>query len=208
MYATKKRHAAASACFIAAFFFRARVFFVVGAGEVLVVEVGVDLGGGEVFVAEQFLHAAQVAGGLQDVAGEGVAQHVRVHVHARQAFGGVGFEAQGDAALGQAAAIFVEKERRFAGFFEELATHRLPAGEGFACFAADEDEALDAAFAADDVVFAVGAEVAVVERREFGEAQSGGVEEFEDGVVADEVGVVGRGRFQQGGDLFGGEGVR
>lgn len=52
------------------------------------------------------------------------------------------------------------------------------------------------------MVFAVGAEVAVVERREFGEAQAGGVEEFEDGVVADEVGVVGRGRFQQGGDLL------
>ena len=70
---------------------------------------GVDLGGGEVFVAEQFLHAAQVAGGLQDVAGEGVAQHVRVHVHPRQALGGIGFEAQGDAALGQAAAVFVEE---------------------------------------------------------------------------------------------------
>ena len=59
-----------SAFFAVAFFLRARVFFVVGAGEVLVVEVGVDLRGGEVFVAEQFLHATQVAGGLQDVAGK------------------------------------------------------------------------------------------------------------------------------------------
>src|SRR3546814_6744917 len=47
---------------------------VVDLGQVLVVEVGVDLGGGDVGVAEQFLHAAQVARGLEHVAGEGVPQ--------------------------------------------------------------------------------------------------------------------------------------
>src|SRR3546814_5077194 len=52
---------------------------VVDLGQVLVVEVGVDLGGGDVGVAEQFLHAAQVARGLEHVAGEGVPQQVRMH---------------------------------------------------------------------------------------------------------------------------------
>src|SRR5690606_6883988 len=52
---------------------------VVDLGQVLVVQVGVDLGGGDVGVAEQFLHAAQVARGLEHVAGEGVAQQVRMH---------------------------------------------------------------------------------------------------------------------------------
>ena len=171
----------------------------------LIVKVGVDLRGGEVFVAEQLLHAAQVAGGLQQVGGEAVAQHMRMHVYARQAFGGVGLEAQGDAAFGEAAAVFVEKQRCLARFFQQLAAHRLPAGEGFARLAADEDEALHPAFAANDVVGAVAAEVARVERGQFGQAQSGGVEKLQNGVVANEVRVVGRGRFQQGGDLFGGE---
>src|SRR5690606_20675893 len=59
---------------------RARMGCVVDPGQVLEVQVGVDLGGGDVGVAEQFLHAAQVAGGFEQVAGEAVAQHVRVHV--------------------------------------------------------------------------------------------------------------------------------
>jgi len=37
---------------------------------VVEVEVGVNLGGGDVGVAEQLLHAAQVAGGFKYVAGE------------------------------------------------------------------------------------------------------------------------------------------
>jgi hypothetical protein len=52
---------------------------VVDLGQVLEIEVRVDLGRGDIGVAEQFLHAAQVAGGLQHVAGETVAQQVRMH---------------------------------------------------------------------------------------------------------------------------------
>ncbi len=47
--------------------------------QVLKVEVGVDLGGGEAGVAEQFLHRAQVAGGFEQMGGEGVAQQVGVN---------------------------------------------------------------------------------------------------------------------------------
>ena len=43
----------------------------------LVEHVGVDLRGGDVGVAEQLLHDAQVGAVLQQVAREGVAQHVR-----------------------------------------------------------------------------------------------------------------------------------
>jgi hypothetical protein len=39
-------------------------------------EVGVDLGGGEAGVAEEFLDGAQVGAGLQQVGGEGVTQGV------------------------------------------------------------------------------------------------------------------------------------
>src|SRR5690606_26130819 len=59
--------------------FGPRVRGVVDLGQVLEVQVGVDLGGGDVGVAEQFLHAAQVARGFEHVAGEGMPQQVRVH---------------------------------------------------------------------------------------------------------------------------------
>jgi len=49
----------------------------------LEVEVGVDLRGRDAGVAEHFLHRAQVLRGLQQVAGERVAQHVRMHASAR-----------------------------------------------------------------------------------------------------------------------------
>src|SRR3546814_6645524 len=44
---------------------RPRMGGVVDLGQVLEIQVGVDLGGGDIGVAEQFLHAAQVAGGLR-----------------------------------------------------------------------------------------------------------------------------------------------
>ena len=48
--------------------------------EVLEVEVGVDLGGADVGVAEQFLYRAQITAGFQQMAGEGVSQGVRVDI--------------------------------------------------------------------------------------------------------------------------------
>ena len=61
------------------FCLRPRVRRVIGFGEVLKVQPCVDLGGADVGVAQQLLHAAQVAAGLQHMAGKGMAQHVRVH---------------------------------------------------------------------------------------------------------------------------------
>ena len=51
---------------------------VVNAGEVLEVKVRVDLGGGDVGVAEQLLHAAQLAARLQQVRSEGMPEQVRM----------------------------------------------------------------------------------------------------------------------------------
>ena len=48
--------------------------------QMLEIQMRIDLRGGDVGVAEQFLHGAQVAGGFQHVAGEGMAQQVRMHV--------------------------------------------------------------------------------------------------------------------------------
>lgn len=49
-----------------------------GLDEVFLVEVGVDLGGGDVGVAEEFLNHTQVGAAFEEVGGEGVAEEVRV----------------------------------------------------------------------------------------------------------------------------------
>src|ERR1700722_6106233 len=60
----------------------ARVGGVVHLGQMLEVEVRVDLGGADVRVPEQLLHAAQVAARLEQMAGEGMPEHMRMEVYA------------------------------------------------------------------------------------------------------------------------------
>ena len=55
---------------------RSRMGLVVDFAEVAPRDVGVDLGGGEAGVAEEFLDGAQVGAGLEQVGGEGVAERV------------------------------------------------------------------------------------------------------------------------------------
>ncbi len=56
---------------------------IVDLGEVLKIKVGVNLSGCYVRVAQQFLYAAQVLAGFEQVRGERVAEHVRMNVHAQ-----------------------------------------------------------------------------------------------------------------------------
>src|SRR3546814_11337038 len=57
---------------------RPRVGGVVDLGQVLEIQVGVDLGGRRIIKDKQFLHDAQIAGVLYHVAGEAVSQLVRL----------------------------------------------------------------------------------------------------------------------------------
>ena len=59
---------------------RARMRLVVHLGQMLVVEVRVDLRSADVGMAEQFLHRTQVVRRLQQMRGERMAQHVRVYM--------------------------------------------------------------------------------------------------------------------------------
>jgi hypothetical protein len=56
---------------------RARMRGVVDARQVLEIEVGINLCRGDIGVAEQLLHRAQVRARFEQVRGEGMAQHVR-----------------------------------------------------------------------------------------------------------------------------------
>ena len=56
------------------------VCLVVNRRQTLKIEVGINLRGGNVGVAKQFLHCTQIATTLQHVAGEGMAQHVWMYM--------------------------------------------------------------------------------------------------------------------------------
>ena len=93
--------------------FGAGVGVVVYAGEVVEIQLGVVLGGGQLAVAEQLLYGADIAGVLQKVAGVAVAQHVGAEVAAAVA-GGELLQAFLDLARAEAAAGAASKESGFA----------------------------------------------------------------------------------------------
>ena len=61
---------------------------IVDAGEVLKIKVGVDLGGRDVGMTQQFLYAAQILARLEQMRCKGVAKEVRVDVHRQALFAG------------------------------------------------------------------------------------------------------------------------
>lgn len=73
-------------CFIAEAampFFRAGMGFVVNFRQVLEIQMGVDLRGGNIAVTKQFLDRPEILARFQQVAGKGMPQHMRVDVRLR-----------------------------------------------------------------------------------------------------------------------------
>ena len=58
---------------------------VIDLGKVLKIEMRIDLRGADAGVTEQFLHRTQIAGGLQQMAGKAVTEHVRMNMHTQSA---------------------------------------------------------------------------------------------------------------------------
>jgi hypothetical protein len=77
-------------------------------------EVGVDLGGGEAGVAEEFLDGAKVSAGLQQVGGEGVAEGMGADAVLSAGAQHVPMDDAADAAGGEGAAAVVEEKARLA----------------------------------------------------------------------------------------------
>ena len=88
--------------------------FVVHLGQMIKIQLGINLGGGKAVVAEQFLHRADVAAGLQQVAGVAVAQHVRREVLWAALADCPVFQPVLNLALAEAAAVAVGEEGGFA----------------------------------------------------------------------------------------------
>ena len=60
---------------------------IIDLGEMLKVDMGVDLRRADIGMAKEFLYRAEVAGRFEEVAGKGMPQHVRVHVLWHTLFG-------------------------------------------------------------------------------------------------------------------------
>lgn len=173
---------------------------VVDLAEAAAGDVGVDLGGGEAGVAEEFLDGAEVGAVFQQVGGEGVAEGVGADVVLGAGSEDVAVDDAADAAGGERAAAVVEVEAAGVFFVGALFGEEVGAGFGKIRFdgllggAAEEDDALAVAFAADEEL---GGAAGLVdgEADELADAEAGGVEGFEDGAVAEPEGgfVVGRG---------------
>ena len=138
--------------------------------EAFLVDVGVDLGGSDVGVAEEFLDDAQVGAVLQEVGGERVAEEVWVDVGFDAGEPGAVADDLADAFGGERGAIFGDEDvvagftrDEFRAFVGEVV------GDGGEGFGADGDDAGFVTFAGD----ADGAGVV-------GELVEGGVDQFGD----------------------------
>src|SRR3569833_986201 len=108
---------------------RAGMRLVVDLGEVLPVEMSVDLGGADAGVPKHFLNGAQVARRLQHMGGKCVAQQVRVDVLAQAGLSCPAVEPQLHAAGRQAGAAPVDEQGGGVGLRQGLPL-RQPGGNG------------------------------------------------------------------------------
>jgi len=127
------------------------VCFFVGFPQSAGADMGVNLGGCEAFVSEEFLDAAEVSSAVKQVSGEGVSECVRCGLLGESGSGDVIFEQSADAAGGQAATKAIE-EHGGALFFGCLGvglSHFEPLEECFGGVAADGSESFFASFPED-----------------------------------------------------------
>lgn len=179
-----------------------------GLDEVFLVEVGVDLGGGDVGVAEEFLDDAEVGPAFEEVGGEGVAEEVRIDFVGEAGARGAVFDDLAHAVGGEGAAANGEEDvgggfARFDEFGALVVEISLDGVEGAQ---ADGDEAGFVALSGDAEDFVVEVEVFEARVAEFGEAESGRVEKFEDGEVAATEGLRRIDGGEEVGEMVGGEG--
>ena len=148
--------------------------------------VRVQLGGGEIGMAEHFLNAAKVGAAFEEVRRKGVAQQVRVDSRRLQArAGGETAQDQERAGPGERSSLGVEEELGAVAAVEVRAAAGEIAAQRLGGPAADRDDPLLVALAqaADEPV--VERDRALVERDGLGDAEAGAVEELDQGAVAE-----------------------
>ena len=162
------------------------------AGEVIGIDVGIDLGGGDVGVAEKLLDDAQIGAVAQHVTGKGVAQDVGVDVFLDAGGTGNVFDDLPDPAARHGVAIAGEEQLRGIGSLDQQRAKALDiaAEMGGGVAAKGNDPGLFAlARYPQDLVFQDN--LIDAERTEFADAEPAGVEKLKDQVVAAKEWIVG-----------------
>jgi hypothetical protein len=147
---------------------------------------GIDLGGAQVRVAEHLLHRAQVRAPLEEMRGEGMAEEVGMHpCRIETRFRGQAPEDEEGAGTGQPAALRVEEELRAVPAIEERPAPGEVAAHGLDAFASERDDPLlvSLAEAPNDAVVQV--DPAAVEPHRLADPEPGSVEELDQGAVAE-----------------------
>lgn len=159
--------------------------------EVGVGDVGIDLGGGDVGVAEHGLDGAKVGAVHEEIGGEAVAEGVGGDVFRDASFAGVFLDDALDGARSEAAKItggvefalvfaVVEKEGgEGVGAGVEVILDAFGGGFG------DENGAVFLAFATDDKFATFEVDTITVKFSELGDAKAAGEEKLDDGAVAE-----------------------
>lgn len=158
--------------------------------EVLVGNMGVDLGGGDVGVAEHGLYGADVSTVHEEVGGEAMAQGMRGNVFGDAGHFGVFLDDAFDRARGETAVVAGSIDRlKIATIIEKKGSEGIgasieiildPVGGSFG----DENGAIFAAFATNDELAAVKIDGVAIEFDEFGDTEPAGEKELNNGAVA------------------------
>lgn len=156
---------------------------VVGALEAFGGKMSIDLGGREVGVAEEFLHAPKVRAGVEQVRGVTVAQLMWCEARVQRSNGQIFLQAQLQVARGKRAELLYTGDkngRLAAGRLGE----ELPVGlDGPQSRFADRKQALFFAFAADAEEAFVPVDILRLQPAQLADAQAAGINGFKDGDV-------------------------
>ena len=156
-----------------------------GTPETIVGDMGVDLGGGERCVSEHLLHAAQVGTSLQQMGGHRMPQAVRPQVRsALHQTQGAMHDPADHPRVDPAASLSDEDGIVRTGAGEETATLLDPGGQGTQRGSSQRHGPFLVPFAQDTHHSPVQVHVASVQPAELGDADAGGVQQFEHGDVA------------------------
>jgi len=145
--------------------------------------VGVDLRGADVGVPEQLLDGAQVAAGLEQMGGEGMPQHVRMHRPVQALPARPVVESGLNGAVRQPPAAATDEQPGLFGVGQGMA-HRHPVGDRLAGLAAHRHDPGARALAHHPQFAGPGAGIIEVEGRHLGQPQAGPVDQFEQRPVA------------------------
>lgn len=159
---------------------------IVDGGQALKVKMSVNLSRGKVGVAQQLLHGTKFTTGLQQMAGERVAQHVGVNRLAELAMAAVPVKAGLYRAWTDATAKPAEKQGLCVCGLDRpraLLAHRQPLVQGSASVAPHGNLASARALAEDSYQTLGEIQVIGIQGNQFRQSQAGRVEQFDHGAI-------------------------